>query len=194
LEEKGALSLEGESGQITLYVLSLVINLSAVPTHLSMLVSSDKGGEALKFLFKKGLKSPHPLIFKIIRKISSSADANIKYKFIDYIDELVSLFLQIASDPKHGSEDLLIEVLGILSNLSIPDFDYAKLITSFNLLEIISKLMSKCLQTPSRSKDEDSMLDLGDDILLESINLLCTFSLDEAVAPLLVKHHYWIWL
>ena len=153
-----------------------------------MISSSDKGGGALKFLFKKGLKSPHPLIFKIIRNVSSSADLTIKYKFLDYIDELVSLFLQTACDPKH--DDLFIEIMGILSNLSIPDFDYAKLITSFNLLDILSKIMTKSLQTPLRIKEDqegDSVLDLGDDILLESINLLSTFSLDEAVAPLVGK-------
>ena len=122
---------------------------------------------------------------------------DVKYKFLDYIDDLVSLFLKISlrcrdsSDGGGVEEEVVVEILGILSCLLIPDFNYHKLITTFNLLDPVSALMSKCLQPSSTSSTaktgDESLLGVSDDILLQCIILLSTFAEDEAVAPLVVK-------
>lgn len=141
---------------------------------------------------KRACKTLDPLLFKILRNVAGLDSVDVKYKFLDYIDDLVSLFLKLSQDSVGGGgggvDDVIVEILGILSSLLIPDFNYHKLVSSFNLLQPISELMSKCLQPSSPStKTDESLLDVSDDILLQCIILLSTFAEDEEVAPIVVK-------
>lgn len=80
--------------------------------------------------------------------------------------------------------ELLVEILGILANLSIPDFDFTKLAQTYDLLTFCINILSPA----SRHKeynDEDVAED--DDILLEVITLLGTMSLDENMPSMISK-------
>lgn len=84
-----------------------------------------------------------------------------------------------------STQDLTFELLGILANLTIPDFDYHKLVTSYNLLDVLAKVMQQSLSQSSESKDSGG-LDESDDVLLECIMTLGTLAEDESIAPLIV--------
>lgn len=65
------------------------------------------------------------------------------------------------------------ECLGILGNLSISDLDYSQIIHNFNLIPWIKSML-----IPGKHKD---------DLILEVVILLGTFSCDESCAMLLCK-------
>ncbi len=74
---------------------------------------------------------------------------------------------------KSSSPDVIVEIMGLLGSLIIDDFDYAKLVQSYNLLGFVSK----CLLTGSADSD----------VLLEAVILTGTLVRDENVIPLLLE-------
>ena len=73
---------------------------------------------------------------------------------------------------------ILVELLGILGNLSIPHFDYAKLSITYNLHSFIA---SRLANASSSSLTED------DDLTLELIVLAGTMSVDDGFARLIAN-------
>lgn len=84
---------------------------------------------------------------------------------------MMHLMLDSLQDP-----DLLIEILGIISNLSIPDFDFCKLCQTYDILSFCINIMSAATRVDQYHEVDVSA---DDDILLEVIILLGTMSLDE---------------
>ena len=72
----------------------------------------------------------------------------------------------------------------MLASLTIPDFDFRKLASSYNLLAFLGNLM-----TTSLAKGDSEEMNLGDDddVLLECIILIGTMALDEAIHPLVCQ-------
>jgi hypothetical protein len=70
-------------------------------------------------------------------------------------------------------DQLVVEALGILGNLTLMDLDYLKIIEEFRLLPFISSV----LQAPK----------VEDDVTLEVIILVGTLSIDETTASVLAS-------
>lgn len=70
-------------------------------------------------------------------------------------------------------EPFVVECLGILGNLSLPDLDYSMLLLDFNLIPWVRSVL-----VPRRRSD---------DLVLDTVVLLGTCACDEACAMLLCK-------
>lgn len=110
----------------------------------------------------------------------------------EFIDDMMHLLFKSLSNP-----DMLVEILGLLGNLSIPEFDFAKLSEAYKLHDFISNSLSRvaasCRQQTSRPATAKGGLEMSsgladdDDITLEIINLLSTMVADDGMAIIVAK-------
>uniref|UniRef100_A0A671PLD8 Kinesin-associated protein 3-like n=1 Tax=Sinocyclocheilus anshuiensis TaxID=1608454 RepID=A0A671PLD8_9TELE len=106
-------------------LISFCINLAANKRNAQIMCE----GNGLKMLMKRALKLKDPLMMKMIRNISQH-DGPSKNLFIDYVGDLAA---QIGLKEE---EEFVIECLGTLSNLTIPDLDWELVLKEYNLLYI----------------------------------------------------------
>uniref|UniRef100_A0A8C1V4N1 Kinesin-associated protein 3a n=2 Tax=Cyprinus carpio TaxID=7962 RepID=A0A8C1V4N1_CYPCA len=106
-------------------LISFCINLAANKRNAQIMCE----GNGLKMLMKRALKHKDPLMMKMIRNISQH-DGPSKNLFIDYVGDLAA---QIGLKEE---EEFVIECLGTLSNLTIPDLDWELVLKEYNLLYI----------------------------------------------------------
>ncbi|KAI9328528.1 kinesin-associated protein-domain-containing protein [Obelidium mucronatum] len=187
--------LEYRGERVNTELMAVAINMAASKRNSEILV--DENG--LKFLVKRALKTKDVLILKMLRNISMH-DGDMKFMFLDYIDELMILLLKNSNNPA-----IFVEVMGILGNLNIPDFDFAKLAHAYSLVDMVQKTLASAVSTISErndkrkkkrllDEDEEGMsmgagegLMENDDITLEAIILLGTMAHDENIAPMVAK-------
>uniref|UniRef100_A0A672MTZ0 Kinesin-associated protein 3-like n=1 Tax=Sinocyclocheilus grahami TaxID=75366 RepID=A0A672MTZ0_SINGR len=104
-------------------LISFCINLAANKTNAQIICE----GNGLKMLMKRALKLKDPLLMKMIRNISQH-DGPLKQLFIDYVGDLAAQIKQ------EGDEEFVIECLGTMANLTIPDLDWELLLKEYNLV------------------------------------------------------------
>lgn len=182
------LILEYKGERVNADLMALAINIT---TNLNNTVKiCDDNG--LKFLMKRALKYKDSLMLKMIRNMASQ-EGQTKMLFLDYIDDLMHILLKNTNSP-----EILVEILGILSSINIPDFDFAKLADAYQLLPFIEKRLEKASKSPSNLIDASSdrggntqLLRSGltddDDITLELIIFVGTMCNDEGIAPIIAK-------
>ncbi|KAJ3126935.1 Kinesin-associated protein 3 [Nowakowskiella sp. JEL0407] len=183
--------LEYKSEKVNIELMSLAINISLNPKNAEAMCEN----QGLKYLMKRTLKTRDPLMFKLIRNLACIEKISIKMMFLDYIDDLMHILFKYQSSP-----DITVEILGILSSLTIPDFDFAKLAATYNLLEFtfarlsasISASASAISQRAGMNADDEQGQKVGgiaedDDVTLEIICLLGTMSNDENIPPMILK-------
>uniref|UniRef100_A0A8C1C5M4 Kinesin-associated protein 3a n=1 Tax=Cyprinus carpio carpio TaxID=630221 RepID=A0A8C1C5M4_CYPCA len=120
----------------------------------------------LKMLMKRALKLKDPLMMKMIRNISQH-DGPSKNLFIDYVGDLAA---QIGLKEE---EEFVIECLGTLSNLTIPDLDWELVLKEYNLVPYL--------------KDHLKPGSAEDDLILEVVIMIGTVSMDDSCAVMLAK-------
>ena len=103
---------------------------------------------------------------KMIRNISQH-DGPTKNLFIDYVGDLAA---QISSDEE---EEFVIECLGTLVNLTIPDLDWELVLKEYKLVPFL--------------KDKLKLGAAEDDLVLEVVIMIGTVSMDDSCAALLAK-------
>ncbi|KAI8916105.1 kinesin-associated protein-domain-containing protein [Gorgonomyces haynaldii] len=159
--------LEYKGERMNAEVMSLAINLSTVP-QFQLQLAQDSG---LRFLMKRALKTKDPLLLKMLRNISQHPEQQ------DFIDDMMSLILASTNN-----QEVLVELLGILGNLVIPEFDFAKLVETYDFLSYLYSLLM-----PSSRKQDTRLNTQGvaedDDVLLEVVILIGTMALDENIPP-----------
>ncbi|EGD78885.1 hypothetical protein PTSG_11792 [Salpingoeca rosetta] len=143
---------------VELEPVSLAINL-AKDQKCAALMSDGKG---LALLLKRALKTKDPLLLKLVRNLCSHPHS--KDRLLDFIDPLAQHVHESADDP-----DMLVELLGILNSLDIPDFDYLQLVEEYTLLPLLQRLL-----TPGAAED---------DLFLEAVIMVGTILTDPACAP-----------
>uniref|UniRef100_A0A672MUU2 Kinesin-associated protein 3-like n=1 Tax=Sinocyclocheilus grahami TaxID=75366 RepID=A0A672MUU2_SINGR len=112
-------------------LISFCINLAANKTNAQIICE----GNGLKMLMKRALKLKDPLLMKMIRNISQH-DGPLKQLFIDYVGDLAAQIKQ------EGDEEFVIECLGTMANLTIPDLDWELLLKEYNLV-LLTTINSK---------------------------------------------------
>mmetsp|Transcript_22516 Transcript_22516/g.76554 ORF Transcript_22516/g.76554 Transcript_22516/m.76554 type:complete len:799 (+) Transcript_22516:38-2434(+) len=112
-------------------LIALAVNL----TQNSRNAEAICEGDGLQLLLGRALDHSDPLAFKVIRNLSQQEEV-IKLKFQPYIPHLVD-----ALKDGNTHSDLLVEILGTLGNLNIPQFDYTTLVREHDLLSFLSQLM-----------------------------------------------------
>uniref|UniRef100_A0AAR2LF23 Kinesin-associated protein 3 n=1 Tax=Pygocentrus nattereri TaxID=42514 RepID=A0AAR2LF23_PYGNA len=123
-------------------------------------------GNGLKMLMKRALKLKDPLMMKVIRNVSQH-DGPSKNLFIDYVGDLAA---QIGQNEE---EEFVIECLGTLANLTIPDLDWELVLKEYNLVPFLKDhLKPGCAE---------------DDLVLEVVIMIGTVSMDDSCAAMLAK-------
>uniref|UniRef100_A0A8C7VGF5 Kinesin-associated protein 3 n=1 Tax=Oncorhynchus mykiss TaxID=8022 RepID=A0A8C7VGF5_ONCMY len=103
-------------------LISFCINLAANKRNAQVICE----GNGLKMLMKRGLKLKDVLTMKMIRNVSQH-DGPTKNLFIDYVGDLA------AQTGVQEREEYVIECLGTLANLTIPDLDWELVLKEYNL-------------------------------------------------------------
>ena len=127
-------------------LIALAVNLSQNAKNAEIMVAGDR----LRVLMEHALASGDDLLFKVIRNIGQQDSLKIKLKFKDFIPELVRLL-----KAEDTSTEVLVEVLGTLGNLAIPQFDYGELVERHGLMEFLGMLLQPGVT--------------DDDVLLEAV-------------------------
>ncbi|XP_064845190.1 kinesin-associated protein 3-like isoform X3 [Oncorhynchus masou masou] len=107
-------------------LISFCINLAANKRNAQVICE----GNGLKMLMKRGLKLKDVLTMKMIRNVSQH-DGPTKNLFIDYIGDLA------AQTGVQEREEYVIECLGTLANLTIPDLDWELVLKEYNLVPFL---------------------------------------------------------
>nr|XP_032814441.1 kinesin-associated protein 3 isoform X1 [Petromyzon marinus] len=144
-------------------LISLCINIAANKRNAQLICE----GNGLKMLMKRALKFRDPMLMKMIRNISQH-DGPTKHIFLDFVGDLAG---QVRSN---GEEEFVLEVVGTLANLTIPDLDFELLATEYQLLPFLHEKLR-----PGGSAE--------DDMVLEAVILTGTLATDDACATLLAK-------
>ncbi|KAF7654529.1 hypothetical protein LDENG_00068530 [Lucifuga dentata] len=143
-------------------LISICINLAANKKN-ALLMCEDNG---LRKLMKRALKMKDWLLMKMIRNISQH-DGPTKPLFIDYVGDLAA---QIRAEEE---EEWVLECLGTLANLTIPDLDWELVLKEYNLVPFL--------------KDRLKPGSAEDDLILEVVIMIGTVSMDDACAAMLAK-------
>ncbi|KAL0967002.1 hypothetical protein UPYG_G00303270 [Umbra pygmaea] len=143
-------------------LISFCINLAANKRNAQIICE----GNGLKMLMKRALKLKDPLLMKMIRNISQH-DGPPKHLFIDYVGDLAAQ-ISPAED-----EEFVIECLGTLANLTIPDLDWELVLKEYNLVPYL--------------KDRLKPGSAEDDLILEVVIMIGTVSMDDSCAAMLAK-------
>uniref|UniRef100_A0A8D0HGN9 Kinesin associated protein 3 n=1 Tax=Sphenodon punctatus TaxID=8508 RepID=A0A8D0HGN9_SPHPU len=148
--------------RIDLELISFCINLAANKRNVQLICE----GNGLKMLMKRALKFKDPLLMKMIRNVSQH-DGPTKNLFIDYVGDLAA---QICNDEE---EEFVIECLGTLANLTLPDLDWELVLKEYKLVPYL--------------KDKLKPGTAEDDLVLEVVIMIGTVSMDDSCAALLAK-------
>uniref|UniRef100_A0A673ZLR0 Kinesin-associated protein 3a n=1 Tax=Salmo trutta TaxID=8032 RepID=A0A673ZLR0_SALTR len=120
-------------------LISFCINLAANKRNAQLICE----GNGLKMLMKRGLKLKDVLIMKMIRNLSQH-DGPTKNLFIDYVGDLAA---QIGAEER---EEYVIECLGTLANLTIPDLDWELVLKEYNLVPYLKDHLN-----PAQQEDDE---------------------------------------
>nr|XP_019956858.1 PREDICTED: kinesin-associated protein 3 [Paralichthys olivaceus] len=153
---------EGSEEDIEAELISICINLAANKRNAQLTCE----GNGLKMLMKKALKTKDCLLMKMIRNISQH-DGQTKPMFIDYVGDLAA---EIRAEEE---EEWVLECLGTLANLTIPDLDWELVLKEYNLVPYL--------------KDRLKPGSAEDDLILEVVIMIGTVSMDDACAAMLAK-------
>uniref|UniRef100_A0A8C5HJ00 Kinesin-associated protein 3-like n=1 Tax=Gouania willdenowi TaxID=441366 RepID=A0A8C5HJ00_GOUWI len=143
-------------------LISILINLAANKKNAQLMCE----GNGLKMLMKRALKMKDCLLMKMIRNISQH-DGATKPLYIDYVGDLAA---EIRAEEE---EEWVLECLGTLANLTIPDLDWELVLKEYNLVPYL--------------KDRLKPGSAEDDLILEVVIMIGTVSIDDACAAMLAK-------
>jgi hypothetical protein len=143
-------------------LISLAVNLTQNSRNAEVLCE----GDGFSRLVHRGLQTEDPLLWKVIRNISQQ-DTQMKLKFKPFLQHLI----HIIKDPETTNE-LLVEVLGSLGNLNIPQFDPFYLVKEHSLMDFLAAHL-----VPG---------EVEDDIVLEVVIFIGTLC-SESTATLIVQ-------
>lgn len=153
--------LNSEDNQPKLELIALAINLAINSRNAQLMVENNR----LQGLIKKAFRTQDPLIMKMIRNISQHEST--KYHFLEFVGDFALAVNQ--SD----SQDFVLEVVGVLGNLELPDLDYSHILHRCELIPWIRNNL-----VPGKAPD---------DLVLEIVIFLGTAAFDEDCARLLCK-------
>ncbi|KOX78032.1 Kinesin-associated protein 3 [Melipona quadrifasciata] len=149
--------LNTEDDQPKLELIALGINLAINGKNAQLMVENNR----LQGLIKKAFRTQDPLIMKMIRNISQHHST--KENFVEFVGDFAMALNQ--SD----SQDFVLEVIGVLGNLELPDLDYSQILHRCDLIPWIRNNL-----VPGKAPD---------DLVLEIVIFLGTAAFDEDCAP-----------
>ncbi|XP_078263695.1 kinesin-associated protein 3a isoform X2 [Rhinoraja longicauda] len=147
---------------IDMELISFCINLASNKRNAQLICE----GNGLKLLMKRAFKFKDSLLMKMIRNISQH-EGQSKDLFIDYVGDLA------AQININEGEEFVIECLGTLANLTVPNLDWELVLKEYNLVPFL--------------KDKLKPGSTEDDLVLEVVIMIGTVSMDDSCAAMLAK-------
>uniref|UniRef100_A0A3P9N3R7 Kinesin-associated protein 3a n=1 Tax=Poecilia reticulata TaxID=8081 RepID=A0A3P9N3R7_POERE len=129
----------GSEEQLDVALVSLCINLAANRSNAQVFCE----GNGLKLLMRRALKLKDVLVMKMIRNLSQHGGAT-KNLFLDHVGDLAA---QIGEDE---AEEFVIECLGTLANLTIPDLDWELVLREYDLVPYLKRRLK-----PAQQEDDE---------------------------------------
>ncbi|CAG5073388.1 Similar to KAP115: Kinesin-associated protein 3 (Strongylocentrotus purpuratus), partial [Cotesia congregata] len=153
--------LELEDDRFKKELVAVGINLSINHKNALMMIENNR----LQGLISKAFRTQDSLLMKLIRNISQHEV--LKEYFVEFVGDFAMALTQ--SD----SQDFILELIGVMGNLVLPDLDYAQILQRCNLIPWIRNnlVVGKA----------------PDDLILEVVILLGTAASDEDCARLICK-------
>jgi hypothetical protein len=143
-------------------LISLAINLALNRKSAQTMCENNR----LHSLLERTFKYRDSMMLKMIRNISTHE--NLRKYFTPYVEDFAKMINEC------DDEEFLIESIGVLGNLALPELDYSQLLQSHNLIPWIRKT----LVPDGKTKD---------DLVLDTVVFLGTCATDELCAMLLCK-------
>lgn len=147
--------------KVDLDLIGLCVNLALNKRNAQLMIENNR----LHTLMSRAFKYQDSLLMKMLRNISQHE--SLRSHFVDFVGDLAQV-LTVCDNQR-----FVIECLGILGNLSLPDLDYSAIIENFSLIPWIRKVL-----VPGN---------FTDDLVLDTVVFLGTCVCDEACAMLLCK-------
>ncbi|XP_057335526.1 kinesin-associated protein 3 [Microplitis mediator] len=153
--------LEVDDDRFKRELVAVGINLSINYKNSLMMIGNNR----LQGLIRKAFRNQDSLLMKLIRNISQHD--GLKDYFVEFVGDFAMALTQ--SD----SQDFILELIGVMGNLVLPDLDYAQILQRCNLIPWIRNnlVVGKA----------------PDDLILEVVILLGTAASDEDCARLICK-------
>ena len=164
--------LETTDDQVSLEVMALGINLAANKRNAQLICE----GHGLRVLMQRAFHYQDALVMKMIRNISQHEGTGTKSQFIEFIGDIADA-VQRADSP-----DFVVECVGILGNLTIPDLDFDRLLEEYNLIPWIKERLRIVRQQAMIGEPQ------MDDLLLEVVVFLGTCAVDTVAAGKICKN------
>lgn len=142
-------------------LVALAINLALNRRNAQIMVDNNR----LHTLMSRAFKYGDALLMKLIRNVSHHEA--LRPFFVDFVGDLAKI-LTMSED-----EAFVVECVGILGNLALPDLDYAQLLLNFDLVRWIKNVLAGDAKK--------------DDLVLDTIVFLGTCACDEACAVLICR-------
>lgn len=140
---------------------ALCINLALNKRNAQLMTENRR----LPTLMGKAFRYQDTLLLKILRNVSTHE--TLRGQFVDFVGDLARALTECSDEP------FVVECVGILGNLSLPDLDYSMILHDFNLIPWMRAVL-----VPHQT---------ADDLVLDTVVLLGTCACDEACAMLLCK-------
>ncbi|PSN55423.1 Kinesin-associated protein 3 [Blattella germanica] len=153
--------LEGPEEDVNLELIALCINLAINKRNAQIMVENDR----LQSLMLRAFRNQDSLIMKMIRNIAMHEGT--KQNFVEFVGDIAKAIVECPN------EDFVVECVGVLGNMTIPDLDFSQLMQRFNLIPWVQNIL-----VPGKFED---------DLVLEVVILLGTAASDEGCAMLLCK-------
>ncbi|KAJ8672674.1 hypothetical protein QAD02_003934 [Eretmocerus hayati] len=153
--------LRSDDEQMFPELIALSINLALHVKNAEIMVQNNH----LQLLVEKAFRSQSALLMKIVRNISQHECT--RELFIAFIGDFAMALTQ--SD----SQDFVLEIIGVMGNLILPDLDYAQILERCNLIPWMKNNL-----VPGK---------IQDDLVLEVVIFLGTAAADEDCAQVICK-------
>ncbi len=164
--------LETTDEQVSLEVMALGINLAANKRNAQLICE----GHGLRVLMQRAFHYQDALVMKCIRNISQHEGGATKNQFIEFIGDIADAV------QRADSMDFVVECLGILGNLTIPDLDFDRLLKEYDLLPWIKARLNEGHAGGQVSSSKHHHEPIMDDLLLEVVVFLGTCVADVTAA------------
>nr|CAD7259740.1 unnamed protein product [Timema shepardi] len=153
--------LDSSEEEANLELIALCINLAINKRNAQMMVENNR----LQSLMTRAFRNQDSLLMKMLRNIAQHDST--KQSFVEFVGDIAKAIGDCEN------EDFVVECVGVLGNMTLPDLDFSQLMQRFNLIPWIFNVL-----VPSRRDD---------DLVLEVVVFLGTAAADEGCATLLCK-------
>ncbi|KAK7872396.1 hypothetical protein R5R35_007010 [Gryllus longicercus] len=153
--------LESSEEEEHMELIALCINLAINKRNAQMMVENNR----LQCLMERAFRNQDSLIMKMIRNIAQHEGT--KQNFVEFVGDIAQAIVRCEN------EDFVVECVGVLGNMTIPDLDFSQIMQRFNMIPWITSVL-----VPGKHED---------DLVLEVVVLLGTAASDEGCATLFCK-------